>query len=831
MRSYKNGKLTRTDHRAANPNSVTRRDRVRNPVGRKTIEQEHDQQGRFSRSIKANYIDSDGDGLKDMYLRANRSPATAKPDYRNLGTPPAPVIPVDLPIEGPDSLTTELLAPAVGPGSLDASLQPPVAGPGSLVAEQPPFNTKSISFDGANDYMGSLPIDRLNGATWSNTTPVSQSAWVKVNSFTADDAVFGIGKFSVNGSYNPSFVGGNSGLHMSSSGFYLWQSGTRHNLSGTFSTGVWYHIVWTWDGTNGVVYVNGSSNITFTDNSNGFATRMCLFAGGGGRWNGYAHCLVDEVTFWDSSLSSGDVTTLYNSGAPGDPLPLSPLVWYRMGDGTEAGSGTDIYDMSGNSSANAKLFNGASFSADVPTIPAWNGNTYSVDFDGSDDYMDCGAVSALNSTSSFTISMWLNFEHVTGGVVMSAFTSGTSTSNRVEFVFNNVNELRFGVDGSVNNCALNISSPTDYRSTNAWHNILGTYDGTNVTLFFDGSQVATTTTSVPSTTSSTQGNDTTIGRRNYGGGIHFNGLVDEAAIWDYELSASDITAIYNSGTPNDISSLSPVHWWRMGDNNGGTGTTVTDQGSGGNDGTLTNGPTFSTDIPTLPQPPMSLSFDGTDDLATLSDTGIGVDSQSAYTFSCWVKLDSYYSNSGFFTVDGGNSIDDWTHNNWWRIESSGNSLAWYHSITAASYKIVSGSLSGAGLSPFATDTWYHIMCTWSGSELKSYVNGTLIGTLTGVTEWRGRPGKNFAINIGRNRFSYMDGNIDEWAWLPTDESDNISAIYNNGSPTDLSSYSPLFYYRMGEDDGGTGSIVTNLGSETGNLTLTNGQTFSTDVPT
>ena len=229
---------------------------------------------------------------------------------------------------------------------------------------------------------------------------------------------------------------------------------------------------------------------------------------------------------------------------------------------------------------------------------AWNGNTYSLDFDGTDDYMDCGAVSALNSTTSFTISMWLNFQHVTGGVVMSAFTSGTSTSNRVEFVFNSINELRFGVDGSVNNCVLNISSPTDYRSTNAWHNICGTYDGTNVTLFFDGSQVATTTTSVPSTTSSTQGNDTTIGRRTLGGGnLYFNGLVDEAAIWDSELSASNITAISKSGTPNDISSLSPVHWWRMGDNDGGTGTTITDQGSGGNDGTLTNGPTFSTNVP------------------------------------------------------------------------------------------------------------------------------------------------------------------------------------------------------------------------------------------
>lgn len=32
-------------------------------------------------------------------------------------------------------------------------------------------------------------------------------------------------------------------------------------------------------------------------------------------------------------------------------------------------------------------------------------------------------------------------------------------------------------------------------------------------------------------------------------------------------------------------------------NDSGTGTTITDQGSGDNNGTLTNGPTFSTTIP------------------------------------------------------------------------------------------------------------------------------------------------------------------------------------------------------------------------------------------
>jgi len=54
----------------------------------------------------------------------------------------------------------------------------------------------------------------------------------------------------------------------------------------------------------------------------------------------------------------------------------------------------------------------------------------------------------------------------------------------------------------------------------------------------------------------------------------------------------------------------------MGDNDGGTGTTITDQGSGGNDGTLINAPTFSTNVPVAPLTnTYSVDFDGTDDYA------------------------------------------------------------------------------------------------------------------------------------------------------------------------------------------------------------------------
>ena len=232
-------------------------------------------------------------------------------------------------------------------------------------------NNYSVTHDGTDDYCGAT-INRLGGASWSTTTPVSQSAWVKSLSFATNDGVFGMGKGGSGGTYNPSFTGGNGGIHQqggtaTSGGYYLWLSATKYSLSGTFNTGDWHHIAWTWDGSNGVVYVDGTQNITFTDTSNGYNTVFNVYTGVV-RWNtNFGECLVDDFATWDTALSASDVTKLYNGGSSKfDLSQLSPLAWYRMGDGTESGSGTVAYDASGNSQGNLTLFSGSTFSTDTP---------------------------------------------------------------------------------------------------------------------------------------------------------------------------------------------------------------------------------------------------------------------------------------------------------------------------------------------------------------------------------------------------------------------------------------------------------------------------------
>ena len=70
----------------------------------------------------------------------------------------------------------------------------------------------------------------------------------------------------------------------------------------------------------------------------------------------------------------------------------------------------------------------------------------------------------------------------------------------------------------------------------------------------------------------------------------YEGKLDEFSMWNKELSASDVTAIYNSGEPTNLSGEAAlIGWWRMGDPTGpGAYPTITDQSTNSNNATMTN---------------------------------------------------------------------------------------------------------------------------------------------------------------------------------------------------------------------------------------------------
>lgn len=246
-------------------------------------------------------------------------------------------------------------------------------------------------------------------------------------------------------------------------------------------------------------------------------------------------------------------------------------------------------------------------------------NAYSVDFDGSNDFVSTGY--APGSSSGFSISMWIKSTNVSQN--MSFASNGTSAGSPGGFQAMSVGRptgtqsyvnsfymlvKNSGGSTSVNNSVGGYNARADVCDGN-WHHLCFTVSGTSVKIYKDGGDAAgsgntqgtpfATWTSAVSYDGNT-GNPYFLGRNGaYTAAANYwmDGHQDEVAMFEYELSGSQVSDIYNSGVPNNISSLSPTLWYRMGDDDSGTGTTITDQGSGGNDGTLTNGPTFSSDVP------------------------------------------------------------------------------------------------------------------------------------------------------------------------------------------------------------------------------------------
>ena len=230
-------------------------------------------------------------------------------------------------------------------------------------------------------------------------------------------------------------------------------------------------------------------------------------------------------------------------------------------------------------------------------------NNYSVELDGIDAYVDCGTNSSLNfeRTDTFSYSVWV--KRNTTGTTHTLLSKMAPTGNRrgMMFILNssNVVAVMLRTDTSFTSQRLFIKSTTTITDTD-WHHIVFTYDGSSTIagckIYIDG---VSDTLNSDGTLSATIENTAPflIGALSTAPLLPADAFMDEVAVFDSELSASDVSSIYNgngAGKPGDLSSFNPLSWWRFEE---GSGTTAADSGSASNTGTLENSATFSTDVP------------------------------------------------------------------------------------------------------------------------------------------------------------------------------------------------------------------------------------------
>ena len=584
----------------------------------------------------------------------------------------------------------------------------------------------------------------------------------------------------------------------------------------------------------------------------------------------HADAYISNLQLFSTNLpatGSESIESLYNNGQPKDITGFSNIAaWYTLTDTTTTSEG-GLHD---NGSSNFPANNsGASKIDGNVLVPSFNIPTngvsttlpstalqqsdlqfdspysnYSLYFDGASSRVQA-LYNLPSGVTKFSVSIWGNVEGAGSSVNKclisnedgnaadgyALFTEGTYPNTKVWFKIEN-----------------NTSTQTTSNIVfGEWFHVLGTYDNGTAKIYFNG-VLEDTTTGVPAINTSSLVSTMIGSYRESNPIIPMLGHLDEAAIWEtVALTDAQVLQIYNNGKPNDISSLSPTNWWRLGENayfnngnkivtpnsiiggvNGIGSGTVNDSLSANAPGTYANGIGTDLDIidrvgdaplsvsnsqsynmipdDKIPYVPgyvgdqisntYSMTFDPASntrfEVAYNTSFGFGT---SGFTISLWINFDSLNSN-GYNILDFRSSSGPSNVGSLW-INSS-NGLRWY----------VSGGYLSASIpaASFSNNTWYNVIILNNGSTTSFYLNGSLVDSASDTTNYAAAP---LVIGDYFGGSYVVNGKIDEIAifnkeltadqikfdlYKPTSEGTNQTAdIANNPNlPT------PVAWYRMGD---------------------------------
>jgi hypothetical protein len=221
-------------------------------------------------------------------------------------------------------------------------------------------------------------------------------------------------------------------------------------------------------------------------------------------------------------------------------------------------------------------------------------SSYSLYFDGSDDYVDCGNDNSLDfGTGDFSVTLW----HKSGAEQNQPFIGkkavyDDNTAGWVIYMQNAPDVMRCRIGGGSSEVATSIEDAADstlVADDNQWHHTVMVRSGDNLYLYFDGVLGPDGGAAGVNSLSVNNSEPLYIGRS---ASLYPAMFADEVALWNAALSEKDIKRIYNNGMPNNLL-LPGVYatdrtsnlkgWWRFEEV---SGTSVADSSGNGNTGTI-----------------------------------------------------------------------------------------------------------------------------------------------------------------------------------------------------------------------------------------------------
>lgn len=184
-----------------------------------------------------------------------------------------------------------------------------------------------------------------------------------------------------------------------------------------------------------------------------------------------------------------------------------------------------------------------------------------VTFDGVDDLFTCGTADILPESGAVTISAWVYHSAAASDTIIGKRSSSTAG---IGLSLQSTNELRYRIEGSTDMDRIS----TDTISASTWTHIAVTHDGSstaaNCELYINGTEVSAYTTTTNGVSPGDNATDTISIGSNAVAGSFFGGAISEVAVWNVELSASEISLLASSRTrrlPLNIQPSSLQAYW------------------------------------------------------------------------------------------------------------------------------------------------------------------------------------------------------------------------------------------------------------------------------
>jgi hypothetical protein len=630
------------------------------------------------------------------------------------------------------------------------------------------------AYQGADNTRISLADDP--DLDFNATSGITLSAWVRRDTISNDEYI--IYKEDGDEGYT---------IYMDSSGDFIFGIGDTSSGGGSFpeesignvgtdyDDNEWHHVVAVKDGTDSIrLYVDTEE--IHADTSLAVAATLenagTFYLGDANGGDGTDEFLgdIDQVEIFHSALNQSQINALYNQGSgqvwgatstdssdiaswasvdeycpPGQGSACTaPVAEWKMDENTGTGSNA-VKD----TSENANLGTMESSMTESDWVPGVYGSA--LDFDGSDDYIDAGNNSSLNDLSSFTWTLWMKSPNLTTSKAL--LSKPDNAGNNPSFLHLDTassDELRVRVAQT--------TSATEYWTNNAnlandtWYFIAVTYQDTGTgrhKIYVNGDEKTYGATNDGSGTKSADSNNSfEIGKMKSGN--YWNGLIDNARVYNYVRTPEQVAWEYNRGAP--------IADWKMDE-------TAGNSCPGGEDTCDSSG--------------NGTTYDGTGDYASCTDANCGGVDKLDFNYT------EHFSVSAWF-----NTTDD--------LAAHFVSKKWSNSANAGYALTKSGDdklrcyLSDASnqVVPGGTDTihdgqWHHGVCVYNGTTDTAYLylDGVLIDTkdTSSITATLDNT-NDIRIGVSGSGSFDLDGKVDEariYNYALTEQ--QVRDIYNIGT--------------------------------------------------